>query len=131
MQTSPGDVAEAYTALTTRFRSFFLSQDGESKGPTAELHAPLRANASNLIRAFTRDLGRLFTQPETGEENRGSSPSVFDGETEGEGGRPIRRGFSDEEITTRREEVAAGHAVLKWLALVFHVEEIFGSFSGE
>lgn len=135
-QTSPSDVAEAYTALTTRFRSFFLNQDNVNAEPTVELHGPLRANASNLIRAFTRDLGRLFTQPESSEENRGSSPSIADGDggssgAEGGGERKIRRGYSDEEITNRREEVTAGHAVLKWLALVFHVPEIFQSFSGQ
>ncbi|CED83792.1 Armadillo-type fold [Phaffia rhodozyma] len=111
---------------------------------------PLIKNAPALISAFTRDLSRLFThhspapQPvritslaRGDDSSPGSSSAVGSSERDDEdddeafafGNRRMRRGFSEHEITRRREEVSVGHAVLKWLALLFHSEVVWSCFS--
>lgn len=129
--TSLGDLAEAYTSLTTRFRSFAAPSTVPNPEEFQQFLAPLKENSAALYRAFKRDLERVFKQSQPKDAWSSSPPEVpAEAETYFQAGRAPRVGFSDLEISVRREEVSVGHAVLKWLALAFHVPEIWGCFTG-
>lgn len=107
----------------------------------------LRPRASALADALVRDLGRFFG----GSSSTSPTPSVSDNVNGGEGGRSrgsresspadddvehltgggrLRKGFTELEVTRRREEVQAGHGAIRLAGALLANDALWSCFTG-
>lgn len=150
---------EAYATLILRLRAKLapesISPDlaASSEESVRIAIQPIRNEAPAMVRALQRDLGRLLgkvSNSEWASDDRDSSPfrasqPLRDDPTSLPAGRPTpspsppgsaskkspqkRQGYTEAEVRYRREASGVGAAALRFLALLFHAQQLYSCFS--
>lgn len=118
------DLTEAYSVLSARLKAKTRAML-DMCGPIPALE-PMREHNVELVKAFHRDLGRAFVDPQSSPPPSRDSPWS----TPSSVGSATKRGFTDEEVKHARDLCNLTHAAMRCFSNISVVPVLTSVFTG-